>query len=166
MSTATQGRSREYKVRDHLIDKGYPFIMRAAASKGAGDLLHGHPQVGALLVQVGTGNKTLGPEARMRFLGAAALINALPILATVVARSGARTEITYWCVTNETSSKWERWSPDTYDSLDEFNAEVATARAAYIADELVREGYCENDCGRKKDGTHRQCGMCRKAGRP
>ena len=107
MSTATQGRRREYVVRDALTEAGYPFVMRAAASKGAGDLLHGHPLIGAVLVQVGTGNKTLGPEARMRFLEAAALIHALPILATVIPRRG----ITYWRVTYDTASTWQEWSP-------------------------------------------------------
>ena len=111
MSTATQGRAREHKVRDDLEAAGYPWIMRAAASKGPGDLLHGHPLVGAVLVQVGTGNKTLGPEARARFLGAAALICALPILATVVATPGRRTEITYWFVTDDVPSRWEQWTP-------------------------------------------------------
>jgi len=109
MSTATSGRAREYQVRDHLEAAGYPSIMRAAASKGAADLLHGHPLVGAVLVQVGTGNKTLGPEARVRFLEAAALTCALPILATVVATPGKRTEITYWFVTHDVPSTWERW---------------------------------------------------------
>jgi hypothetical protein len=107
MSTATSGRAREYKVRDDLASKGYPAVMRAAASKGAGDLLHGHPLFGAVLVQVGTGNKTLGPEARMRFLEAAALIHALPILATVIPRQGIR----YWRVTHDTASTWQEWTP-------------------------------------------------------
>ena len=111
MSTATSGRAREYKVRDHLDAAGYPFIMRAAASKGAGDLLHGHPLVGAVLVQVGTGNKTLGPEARLRFLGAAAMIHALPILATVIATPGKSTEIRYWRVTNDVPATWKEWTP-------------------------------------------------------
>jgi hypothetical protein len=43
MSTATTGRSSEYKVRDDLISHGWEFVMRAAASKGPGDLLMGHP---------------------------------------------------------------------------------------------------------------------------
>src|SRR5438045_7132285 len=107
MSAATSGRAREYRVRDHLDAAGYPYIMRAAASKGAGDLLHGHPLVGAVLVQVGTGNKTLGPEARMRFLGAAALIHALPILASVVATPGKPTAITYWRVGPDAPQTWE-----------------------------------------------------------
>lgn len=85
--------------------------MRAAASKGAGDLLHGHPLVGAVLVQVGTGNKTLGPEARARFLEAAALTHALPILATVIPRPGKPSVITYWRVTGDVPSTWEQWKP-------------------------------------------------------
>lgn len=111
MSTATTGRAREYRVRDHLTAAGYPAIMRAAASKGAGDLLHGHPLVGAVLVQVGTGNKTLGPEARVRFLEAAALIHALPILATVIATPGKPTVITYWHVSHDVPATWKRWEP-------------------------------------------------------
>lgn len=111
MSTATSGRAREHKVRDHLDAAGYPFVMRAAASKGAADLLHGHPLVGAVLVQVGTGNKTLGPEDRNRFCEAADLCHALPILATVVATPGKATSITYWRVTRDVPSTWEQWIP-------------------------------------------------------
>lgn len=111
MSTARSGREREYKVRDDLEARGYPFIMRAAASKGAADLLHGHPIVGAVLVQVGTGNKRLGPADRDRFLEAAALCCALPVLATVVAQPGRPTEITYWLVNRDQPSTWQRWEP-------------------------------------------------------
>jgi hypothetical protein len=111
MSTASSGRAREHKVRDHLEAAGYPAVMRAAASKGAADLLHGHPLVGAVLVQVGGAAKTLGPEARVRFLEAAALTHALPVLATVVATPGKRTEITYWRVSHDPPSTWERWTP-------------------------------------------------------
>lgn len=111
MSTASQGRDREHKVRDHLNACGYPPIMRAAASKGAADLLHGHPLVGAVLVQVGTGNKTLGPDDRHRFCEAAELCHALPILATVVAAPFKPTDITYWRVTRDVPSTWEQWIP-------------------------------------------------------
>lgn len=107
MSTATQGRRREHQVRDHLAAAGYPPIMRAAASKGPGDLLHGHPLVGAVLVQVGTESKRLNQEARDRFCEAAELIHALPVLATVVPRAG----ITYWLVTRDLPSTWGRWTP-------------------------------------------------------
>lgn len=111
MSTATSGRYREYKVRDHLNTLGYVPIMRAAASKGAGDLLHGHPHIGAVLVQVGTGNKTLGPDDRQRFCDAADLIHALPVLATVIATPGKRTDIRYWLVTRDVPSTWTEWIP-------------------------------------------------------
>ena len=111
MSTATSGRAREYRVRDHLESLGYPFVMRAAASKGAADLLHGHPLVGAVLVQVGTSNKTLNQEGRDRFCEAADLCHALPVLATVIATPGKRTEITFWRVTRDVPSTWRSWTP-------------------------------------------------------
>lgn len=109
MNHAHAGRRREYVVRDLLEDAGYPAIMRAAASKGAADLLHGHPFVGAVLVQVGTASKALNQEARDRFCEAADLCHALPILATVVATPGKRTEIRYWRVTRDVPSTWEEW---------------------------------------------------------
>lgn len=111
MSTASQGRYREYQVRDDLNAKGYPQVMRAAASKGAADLLHGHHLVGAVLVQVGTGNKTLNQEGRDRFCEAAELCHALPVLATVIATPGKRTEITYWLVNRDVPSTWKQWTP-------------------------------------------------------
>lgn len=111
MSTATSGRAREHRVRDHLESCGFSFIMRAAASKGPADLLHGHPLVGALLVQVGTGNKQLGPADRNRFCAAADLCHALPVLATVTATPGKRTVITYWLVNRGVPSTWTRWEP-------------------------------------------------------
>lgn len=111
MSTATSGRAREYKVRDHLDAAGYSFIMRAAASKGAADLLHGHPFLGAHLVQVGTGNKRLNQEGRDRFCAAADLCHGVPILATVISEPGKRTEIRYWRVTRDVPSTWKEWTP-------------------------------------------------------
>lgn len=127
MSTATSGRAREYKVRDDLDAKGYPFIMRAAASKGAADLLHGNPLVGAVLVQVGTGNKTFACRlkdcdhpyadgsaaqcARNRFWEAAALCHALPVLASVIAQPGRPTEIRYFIATRDVPSTWDEWHP-------------------------------------------------------
>lgn len=111
MSTATQGRHREYQVRDDLIAAGYDFVMRAAASKGAADLLHGHHLVGAVLVQVGTGNKTLNQEGRDRFCEAAELCHALPVLATVIATPGKPTTIRYWLVNRDVPSTWREWTP-------------------------------------------------------
>ena len=83
MSTATAGRAREYQVRDHLETLGWERVMRAAASKGAADLLMGHETHGAALIQVGTRTKHLGPEDRARFLRAAHITGALPIEAIV-----------------------------------------------------------------------------------
>jgi hypothetical protein len=111
VSTATSGRAREHKVRDDLDAHGYAPIMRAAASKGAADLLHGHLDVGAVLVQVGTGNKTLGPDDRERFCDAADLCHALPLLATVIATPGKRTNIRYWLVNRDVPSTWKEWRP-------------------------------------------------------
>lgn len=50
----------------------------------------------------------------------------------------------------------------TYDTFDEFNADVKKAREAYERDQLVREGSCEMDCGRNKDQHHRKCRTCRR----
>ena len=107
MSTATQGRAREHKVRDHLADHGWEPIMRAAASKGPADLLLGCPFRGALLVQVGSRTKTLGPADRARFLHAADLISAVPVLATVIPYKG----IKYLRVDAGTPGKWAEWTP-------------------------------------------------------
>ena len=112
MSTATSGRNREYQVRNFLVDAGYAFVMRAAASKGAADLLHGHPFIGAVLVQVGTAKKTLNQEGRDRFCEAADLTGAMPILCSVVAGAGARpTDYQFWHVTRDVPSTWKRWTP-------------------------------------------------------
>jgi hypothetical protein len=106
MSTASIGRSSEYLVRDDLITHGWEFVMRAAASKGAGDLLMGHPLWGAALIQVGRKSKTLGPADRDRLCTAAELIGALPLLATHIPRNG----ITYHQVTRDKPSLWAEWS--------------------------------------------------------
>lgn len=80
--------------------------MRAAGSKGAGDLLMGHPIHGAALIQVGTANKKLGPADRERFVSTSELISALPLLA-----SWSREGVRYWVVTRDVPSTWEEWSP-------------------------------------------------------
>ena len=101
MSNATAGRAREYKVRDHLIDLGWVYIMRAAASKGPADLLMGHETHGAALIQVGTRSKHIGPDARTKFLRAAHITGALPIEAIV-----HRGRITYRLVHDTTPRHW------------------------------------------------------------
>lgn len=104
---ARNGAARERRTRDRLIEAGWTQVMRAAGSKGAGDLLLGHPIHGAALVQVGTAaSKTLGPADRDRFVTAAELICALPLLAT-----WSRTGVRYFVVTREVPSKWQEWTP-------------------------------------------------------
>ena len=101
MSTATSGRAREYRVRDDLISKGWRFINRSAGSKGSLDLYMAHRHHGAAHIQVGTGNKTLGPDARTRFVSDAQLCSALALLA-VATRDGIR----YWNVSLGAPSTW------------------------------------------------------------
>lgn len=107
MSTATSGRAREYKVRDHLRDHGWLFVMRSAASKGVADLAMCHEDHGLALIQVGTANKTIGPNERYQFVGAANLCGAIPLLAIAPPRQ----PITYWWVTPEVPSKWQEFKP-------------------------------------------------------
>lgn len=106
MSTATQGRAREHKVRDHMIAAGWELISRSAGSKGPADLVMASEEHGLALVQVGTGLKRLGPTERARLRHAARLSSALPILATVT-----RGAITYWWVGPGPASTWTEWSP-------------------------------------------------------
>lgn len=106
MSTATTGRTREYRVRDHMATHGWVPIMRAAASKGAADLLLAHPEHGAALVQVGSKSKVLGPADRERLCTAAELCSALALLAIVIPRQ----PVAYWLVTRDIPSKWNRWT--------------------------------------------------------
>lgn len=110
MSTATSGRSREWKVRDDLTLNGWELIARAAGSKGPADLIMAHPDYGMALIQVGTANKTLGPAERTRLLHAADLCSALPLVAHCIHRPGKPTRIDYWRVTNGPPSQWEQWS--------------------------------------------------------
>lgn len=106
MSTATSGRAREHRTRDRLAESGWVPVMRAAASKGAADLLMGHPAHGGALIQVGTESKRLGPADRDRFVTAAELVCALPLLATW-SRRGVR----YFVVTRDVPATWEEWTP-------------------------------------------------------
>lgn len=108
MSTASSGAARERRVRDHMIDAGWSFIMRAAASKGSADLLMAHPTHGAALVQVGTfKSKHIGPVARTRFLRDASLCSALPIAALVIPGVGIR----YHLINPGPASHWTEFTP-------------------------------------------------------
>ena len=93
------------RVRERMTEDGWVPIMRAAGSKGAADLLMAHPVHGAALVQVGRQSKTLGPADRERLCVAAELCSALALLAVHVPRKG----ITYWTVTREVPSRWDKW---------------------------------------------------------
>lgn len=105
MSTATDGRRREHKVRHNLEDHGWT-VIRSAGSKGAADLVAAHPEVGVILVQVGSASKVLGPDARERLCDWADVFCALPILARVVPRQG----IEYTLIAPALTA-WERWTP-------------------------------------------------------
>ena len=109
MSAATNGRAREYRARDALIEHGWQQVMRAAGSKGAGDLLMGKLGRRPLLVQVGTEtSKHIGPAARDRFLNAADLIGARP----VVALTSPGKPTAYYEVTDATASHWPTFRPE------------------------------------------------------
>lgn len=105
-NTARLGRDREHRVRERMAAEGWVPIMRAAASKGAADLLMAHPDHGAALVQVGSKSKTLGPADRERLCDAAELCGALALLAIVVPRQ----PVAYWLVTRDTPSTWTHWT--------------------------------------------------------
>ena len=105
MSTATNGRAREYRVRDRMIDAGWLLVARSAGSKGAADLVMVHPFHGLALVQVGTASKQLGPADRDRFVTIAEACGALALLASC----SPGVPPTFWVVTRDTASKWERW---------------------------------------------------------
>lgn len=106
MSTASDGRRREHKVRDHMIEHGWQLVARSAGSKGAADLVMVHPWKGLALVQVGSHSKSLGPDARERLCDMADLCFALPILARVLPRQ----PIEYHHVSTSLTG-WARWTP-------------------------------------------------------
>ena len=107
MSTASAGRAREHRVRDEMIGYGWHLVSRSAGSKGAADLVMVHEHHGLALLQVGTGNKTLGPAARERLCDLADLCSALPVLASIAPREPTR----WWLVTRDKPSTWEPWTP-------------------------------------------------------
>lgn len=107
MSTATQGRTREHRVRDELIAHGWFLVARSAGSKGAADLVMVHPTHGLALVQVGTPSKSLGPDDRERLCHLADLCGALALIAVVVPRQG----VAWRQVKRVEPSRWPAWSP-------------------------------------------------------
>ena len=109
MSTARAGRDREWRVRDDMIAAGWHPLMRAAGSKGPGDLLLVHPLRGGALIQVGGTTKTIGPADRQLFVLACEWAGLLCLLAVVP--KFKRDPILYWEVTEATSSHWQPWTP-------------------------------------------------------
>lgn len=107
MSHYSNGKRREYMVRNHLAGHGWVPIMQAAGSKGCADLFMAHPVHGAALIQVGSRSKALGPGDRARFLHACQLAGALPLLAVVIPRAGIR----FWHITDAPASRWREWTP-------------------------------------------------------
>ena len=105
MSTATNGRAREHRVMKRMEKDGWTIVMRSAGSKGAADFTAVHPEHGLALVQVGTASKQLGPADRDRFVTIAEACGALPLLASCA----PGVPPTFWVVTRDTASKWERW---------------------------------------------------------
>jgi hypothetical protein len=113
MSTATKGRGKEYRVRDHLAAHGWIPIMRASASRGPADLLMAHPWHGAALIQAKSACR-LDPSERASLLGACELVGAIPLLAVVE----ARTPIRYYWLTEGPASEWGQWYPSAARAAD------------------------------------------------
>lgn len=111
MSTATSGRAREHKIRDHMMRHGWHPIFRSAGSKGPADIGMAHEDAGLALIQVGTGNKTLGPADRARLLKAAHLCSALPIVVQVIPRPGKPSQLLWWLINEGPASTWQEWTP-------------------------------------------------------
>jgi len=110
MSSARKGRDFEYKARNLLIECGWTHVMRAAASKGPGDLLMGHPDHGGALIQVGAKSKRLDPADRSRLCDAAELIGALPLLFTFI--DGTPKGRTLICIVDRgMPAQWARFEP-------------------------------------------------------
>jgi hypothetical protein len=90
-----------------MVSQGWELIARSAGSKGPADLIMASEGRGTVLVQVGTASKQLGPAARARLLRAAALCNATPVVAQVIAFRGIR----YWELAPGPASTWREWTP-------------------------------------------------------
>jgi hypothetical protein len=114
------GKVREYKVRDEMVNHGWATVSQSGGSKGAVDLVMVHLEHGHAYVQVGSRTKTLGPADRERLCDLADIDGALPILAIVVPRQ----PVTYWHVDRGTPGGWTR-----YDLTDPAPAATSTLAA-------------------------------------
>lgn len=106
-NNAVNGRAREYRVAADMSKYGWRILMRAAGSKGSADLAMVHPVRGLALVQVGTKNKKLGPDDRVRFWKDAEDAGALCLLAVTSPGIGVR----YWRVTMAQPRSWAEYKP-------------------------------------------------------
>lgn len=107
MSSATNGRKREHRVRNHLVDHGWHLVSRSAGSKGPADIVMVHPDQGLALIQVGPKGKSIGPTERARLVALADLCSALPLIATPLPGVGIR----YRVVTRGPASTWHPYDP-------------------------------------------------------
>lgn len=105
MTHYSNGKAREYKVRDEMTDHGWSCVSQSGGSKGAVDLVMVHLEHGHAYVQVGSRTKTLGPADRERLCDLADIDGALPLLAIVTPRR----PVTYWQVDRGMPKGWQRW---------------------------------------------------------
>lgn len=106
VSTASNGRAREHRVRDHLIAKDWLLVARSAGSKGPCDLVMVHPFFGVALVQVGTAkSKRLNPDERAKFVALAEACSALPLVALCSPGIPPR----FLVATRDVPGKWRAW---------------------------------------------------------
>lgn len=108
MSTATDGRRIEWAVRDDLEAHGY-IVVRAAASKGAADLIALAVRT-IVLVQVKRTNPLLRPAERAALIGICDRIGP-DIAVPVVAIKPLRKPIAYRLLTGPGARDWLPWFP-------------------------------------------------------
>lgn len=109
MTNYSNGRAREYEVRDLLTGNGYQ-VMRTAGSHTPIDLIafkHGEP---ILCVQVkAPGRGTIPPEDRTKLVYWADGANGIPLVAT---RPAPRKPWEYRRLTGPGPKDWVAWTPD------------------------------------------------------
>jgi Holliday junction resolvase len=107
MTHYRNGRDFEYKVRDELARDGYE-MFRSAGSKTKIDLIAVKP--GQLLfVQCKRTDPQISPDDRSRMLALAAMVGALPIVAS---KPIPRRPIQYRRLTGPGPKDWQPWTPD------------------------------------------------------
>ncbi|MHB8603569.1 MAG: PDDEXK family nuclease [Nitrosotalea sp.] len=81
MTNYTNGRAKEYKVRDYLKDLGYCYSIRSAASQGPIDILVANDRGRILAVQVKSGSAKFKLKEMKALCKWAIVFRACPILA-------------------------------------------------------------------------------------